>query len=130
MITYFKNLFHTFWRNRFFRFLFIGGVNTLFGYSVFAFLIFIGLHYTIALFVGTILGVLFNFKTTGLFVFRNKSNQLILKFILVYAVIYLINVFGLTIFNRIGISNYIGGAIMILPIACLSYFLNKLFVYN
>ena len=129
MIKYFRNLFQIFWNHRFFRFLVIGGVNTLFGYSIFALLIFIGIHYTIALFVGTVFGVLFNFKTTGLFVFRNKKNRLILKFITVYIVIYLINVLVLSIFNRVGINNYVGGALAILPMAYLAYLLNKYFVY-
>jgi len=33
---------------QFFRFIFVGILNTIFGYSVFAFFIFVGMHYSIA----------------------------------------------------------------------------------
>lgn len=62
------------------KFLLVGGLNTLFGYAVFAVLISTGLHYTIAVFIGTLIGVLFNFKTTGKLVFDSQDNTLIWKF--------------------------------------------------
>ncbi|MFC1566314.1 GtrA family protein [bacterium] len=117
-------------RIRFIRFLFVGGLNTLFGYSLFSLCIFLGLHYAIAVLIATTIGVLFNFKTIGKIVFKNHNNQLIFKFFVVYSVVYVVNVLGLKIFNIFDISNYIGGAILIMPIAILSYFLNKNFVFE
>ena len=49
---------------RFMRFILIGIPNTAFGYSLYALLIFLGLRYDLAILIATILGVLFNFKTT------------------------------------------------------------------
>ncbi len=88
------------------------------------------MHYSLAILIGTILGVLFNFKTIGAIVFREKNNTLIFRFFGVYGVIYLGNISGLKLFTLMGISNYIGGAAMLVPMGLLSYLLNKHFVFN
>ena len=45
----------------FIKFIFVGCLNTLFGYGVFAICNFMGFHYTLSTLTATILGVLFNF---------------------------------------------------------------------
>lgn len=116
--------------NKFIRFLVVGGINTLFGYSVFAIFIYLGFHYTIASFLSTVIGVLFNFKTLGKLVFKNNSNALIFKFFVVYAITYVINISLLRVLKTLGINMYIAGAILILPLAVLSFLLNKKFVFK
>ena len=76
--------------SRFIKFLFVGGINTLFGYTSFAILIFLKLDYRIALLIATVCGVLFNFKTIGTLVFKKKSNRLITRFVIVYLLTYLL----------------------------------------
>jgi putative flippase GtrA len=116
---------------RFIVFLFVGVLNTAFGYGLFALFIFFGLHYTLAVLFSTILGVLFNFKTIGAIVFKNGSNKLIMRFIAVYALLYLLNISGLKVLDMAGITNkYISGGILLLPLAMLSFLLNKKFVFN
>jgi len=117
-------------RKRLFLFLIVGGVNTLFGYLLFALLLYIHLHYTLASLLATIGGVLFNFKTTGVIVFKNKDNRLIFRFIAVYLATYLLNIGGLKIFSILNINMYIAGAILILPIALLRFVLQKKFVFG
>ena len=56
-------------KRKFVRFLLVGVLNTLFGYFSFATLIIIGLDYKLAALLATIIGVLFNFQTTGRLVF-------------------------------------------------------------
>ena len=115
--------------NHFARFIIVGLFNSLFGYSIFALLLFIGIHYTIATLTATILGVLFNFKTVGKFVFNNEKNSLIVKFILVYAVAYLINIACLKVFSMLSIDLYLAGFLMLAPMALLTFVMNKRFVF-
>ena len=117
-------------KSRFIKFLFIGLVNTLFGYTIFALLLFLGLDYRVALLIATVCGVLFNFKTTGTLVFKKKSNRLIVRFIMVYLLTYLLNIGALQIVNYLGISLLMSQAILLLPLALISYFLNKNFVFK
>ena len=117
-------------RKRLILFFLVGGVNTLFGYSLYALLIFLHLHYALASLLGTIGGVLFNFKTTGTIVFNNHDNRLIYKFIVVYAVTYLINVSGLKLFSIFNANMYMAGAVLVLPVALLGYGLQTKFVFG
>lgn len=115
---------------RFLKFLFVGALNTLFGYGVFALFNFLNFHYTISTLLATILGILFNFKTTGIIVFHNSDNKLILKFIGVYVFTYLIAIVELKIFTMFNMNNmYINYAIILLPNALISYTLMKKSVF-
>jgi len=118
------------WSIQFFRFLLVGGINTLFGYLVFSALILLKLHYSLASLFGTILGVIFNYFTTGRIVFNHRDAKLIIKFFGVYGITYLVNLFFLNIFDKLKINMLIAGAILIFPVALLSYFLNKTFVFQ
>ena len=80
--------------------------------------------------MGTILGILFNFKTTGVIVFNSRDNSLIFKFFGVYGVVYVLNVLGLYLFSLAGVGAYISGALLILPMACVAFVLNKKFVFK
>lgn len=112
------------------RFIAVGVINTIVGYSLFAFFIYIGFHYTVAVLLGTILGVLFNFKTIGTLVFRNRNNLLIFKFISVYAITYVINI-GLLKLMSFWLSNmYLAGFILIFPMAITTFILNKHLVFK
>jgi putative flippase GtrA len=114
---------------QFIRFLFVGGINTIFGYSCFAFFIFLNFHYALASVFATICGIFFNFITVGSIVFYNKDKKLIFKFFGVYGITCVCSIIILKIFNYFLINNYIGGAALILPMAILSFILNKKFVF-
>ena len=111
-------------------FLVVGGVNTLFGYSLYALLLFLNFHYALASLLGTAGGILFNFKTTGTIVFKNSNNTLLFKFVAVYCLTYTVNVGCLKIFSLYGANMYVAGLILVIPLALLSYTLLKKFVFG
>jgi len=119
-----------FFNKTFIKFLFVGGLNTVFGYSAFALFIFWGLYYPFAVIISTILGVLFNFKTTGKLVFNNSKNNLLFKFIGVYGIICFLNIMFLRVFEIFKVNMYFAGAVLVLPMAILSFGLNKKFVFK
>ena len=125
-IMYFRNLI----KLQFMRFILVGIVNALFGYGCFAMFLYMGLHFTLASFLATVCGVIFNFKSTGTIVFGSHDNSLIFRFFGSYSIIYLINIAGLEVFYQIGVTPYIGGAILILPVSILAFILNKKLVFN
>ena len=114
-----------------YKFIFVGILNTIFGYSLFALFIYLGLYYPLAVLLSTILGVLFNFKTIGRLVFDSNDNGLIFRFILVYAITYLLNIFFLWLLKKLGSENmYIDGFALLIPLAAVSFLLNKFFVFR
>lgn len=130
MIEWGSSTIRRLWSVRFLRFLVVGGVNTLFGYLVYAGFILLNLHYSLAALFSTIIGVIFNFFTTGRIVFNNRSANVLLRFFGVYAVYYVLNVSLLKLLTTHGLSSLVSGAITALPLATLSYFLNKTFVFK
>ena len=114
---------------RFIRFLAVGVLNTAFGYGVFVACLWLGMHYALAGAISTLLGVLFNFKSTGSLVFGNKGNRKLPHFVAVYALIYLVNVVALGVMLQFGIPEWLGGLILLLPSAILSYVLTRQFVF-
>ncbi len=116
---------------KFFKFLFVGFLNTLVSYMLYAFFITIGLIPNLALFFQYILGVLWNFKTTGVIVFKNHNNKLIFKFIGTYIITFFINSVLLNILAvQIELNEYLSQALLVLPVALLSFLLFKFWVFK
>jgi putative flippase GtrA len=115
---------------RFMRFILIGILNTAFGYSLYALLIFLGLRFDLAILISTICGVLFNFKTTGTFVFNNRRNNLIFRYFGVYSIIYLLNVVYVWLMLKSDINSYLAQAFVMPVLAVLSYAIQRNFVFT
>ncbi|MFA5960791.1 MAG: GtrA family protein [Tatlockia sp.] len=111
-------------------FFIVGVINTMVGYAWYALFIFCGLTYPIALLMSTCLGVLFNFKTMGKFVFKNSNNMLIFKFIGVYTFLYFFNMKLIGLLNPLIPNLYLAGLIAIIPSAALGFLLNKFLVFR
>lgn len=116
--------------NKFIRFIFVGILNTIFGYSLFALFIYFNIHYSLAVFLSTLLGVLFNFKTIGNLVFKSNDNSLIFRFILVYVILYLCNISLISLSNKILNDYYLSGLIATICCAVISFMLNKKYVFK
>jgi putative flippase GtrA len=112
------------------RFLIVGAINTIFGYAAYVFFLWVGLHYAAAVLFGTIAGVTFNYFSTGRMVFDHASFDALPRFVAVYCAVYAINVVCLALLVRTGMGAYLAGAILILPIACVSYVLTRTFVFR
>lgn len=113
------------------RFFLIGILNTIFAYSVYAFFIFIGAHYTLSILLSTVIGTFFSFKTMGTLVFDNPDNKLVFKFIAVYTGCYFLNVGIVRLLTGVGIHNlYVAELISMFIVALVSFCLNKFVVFR
>jgi putative flippase GtrA len=115
---------------RFVRFLFVGGLNTLVGYLIFAALILVGLPVAAAVVFGTILGVLFNFFSTGAVVFQNASGRLLPRFLGVYVAQMGLNIAAMTGLESAGVHPLVAGAFVLPPLAVFTYFAMRRFVFS
>jgi putative flippase GtrA len=114
------------------RFLFSGLINSVFGYSIYAALIYLELPYLIALLISTILGVIFNFFNFGRMVFGRYWNWFVFcRFVIAYALIYVFNSFILIMLtNEFMFSPYLGQVLCIPPSIILSWILMNCWVYK
>lgn len=118
------------WQSRFPHFILIGIINTAFGYGVFALLLYLGLHYKLAILLSTCLGILFNFNTIGNFVFKQQEKSLLWRFIAIYGILYFINIYLIKGFYSVYPNYYLAGLLSTLILPILSFSLNKYFVFS
>ena len=111
-------------------FIITGIVNTIFYYLMFSLFIWIGLDYKLAVLIATVIGVVFSFNTFGKFVFLKRNRFMFVKFILVYVVLYFINILIIKILNEYWHNYYISGFVSAIICAGISFLLNKFFVYK
>lgn len=111
------------------KFLLVGLLNTIFGYSIFALAIFIGFHYSISLLFSTILGIIFNFHSIGYLVFKNTNKGLFIKFLFIYLIVYIFNLISIKLLFSIGFNYYVSAAFMVIPAAYLSFILLRTYVF-
>lgn len=112
------------------NFILIGILNTAFGYAMYAIFIGLGFHYIWAVIFSTIIGIIFNFKTIGKYVFNSHDNSLIIKFFAVYGVVFVVNISIIKLFKIYGYNDYIAGVFALIPSAGVSFVLNKYFVFK
>ncbi|MEJ5168885.1 MAG: GtrA family protein [Arcobacteraceae bacterium] len=112
------------------RFLFIGTLNTIFYYAIYALFIFIGFNYILALSVSTLIGMLFSFKMFGKFVFNSSDGRLIAKFVVAVFINYLIAVCLVYMFKQFGFNYYLSGLFASIIGAGSSFLLNKYYVFK
>lgn len=112
-------------QKQFVVFILVGGINTVFGYSIFAFFIFLKISYYLAFLFAASLGLIFNFMTTGRIVFKNKDFSLFYKFIIISIIMYFLHIILIRIIN-VHINNfYISGLMTMSVTALIAFYLNK-----
>lgn len=119
---------HTHWQ--LLRFLLVGGLNTVFGYSIFTVLTYIGMHYPLAIGLATVAGVAFNFHTVGKLVFGDAPRSRFWRFVGVYCLIYALNLAGVHLLLNIYSNVYIANAIVLLPLSLFAFLLNRRYVFS
>ena len=110
-------------RSRILRFLGAGVVNTAFGYAVFAVLVFLGTYPQVALAVQFVLGVLWNYRVHGRYVFGVQGYGRLPPYALSYVFIYISNAFLLQALIKSRLDPYVAQALALGPIVVLSYVL-------
>ncbi len=122
----------------FIRFILTAILNTAFGLLVNYVFLFLFEHllkvshaYVVSNLIATIVSILFNFKTYGILVFKNKNNKLLFRFLMVTTFTYLLNIGGIALLEHLGShNNYLNLTLMAIPVGILNYILNKHFVYT
>lgn len=115
---------------KFAKFLLVGGLNTMLNYGIYALLIYLGLSYSLATTVAFVAGLVINFKTQGRFVFNYSSNRPFFVYVASWLGIYAVNLWLLSLLIAQGVDSYLAGALMIPPIAVLSFVVLKFVVFR
>ena len=115
------------------RFLFVGGLNTLVGYGLYAIFLMLNVNYLIANTLSTVLGVLHSYLWNRFFTFKSKekAGKEIVKFVSVYIISYLLGTATLFCFTSLlQLSPYIAGFINLFITTLISFFGHKYFSFS
>ena len=116
------------------RFLITGGINTLFGYLVYACgVVVFGLSYFWAIVLSYVVGVTFSFFMFRAFVFTtgDRGWRSYTRFIPTYVVIFAANVAALHILvDLAGWNKLLAQAVVVPGCAVLSFIFNRIFVFK
>jgi putative flippase GtrA len=115
---------------QFVKFLIVGGINTLVGYSLFAAFLMSGMASGFALITAAVLGTIFNFASTGRVVFKSSTAVLLPRFVIFYAGQCIVNLALLQTLENIGIPSLVAQAILVPFIAVLTFFGLRQFVFT
>jgi len=110
------------------RFLFVGVLNTVFGYAVYALLIYLKMHYFLAQLFASVLAITHHYLWNKYFTFRipEKSVSEIVRFVSVYAISYLLNMAVLYIsIEKFTMNAYVSGVICLFVTTIISYLGHK-----
>jgi putative flippase GtrA len=115
-----------------FKFIAVGILNTIVAYFLFIFFLNF-FNYSFSLFFSNVLGIIFNYFSYSILVFKSKKKNGIttkIKFLFLYLIIYIVNLIILYFLQIININLYIGGIIIIIPSFILSFLLQKYWIFK
>lgn len=118
------------WRRRGLRFLMVGTFNTAACYAVYFLLLRTGLPYQLANLGALLFGILFSFRTNANLVFGKTGMRRLPAFLLTWAALYAVNLLLIAGMMQLGLGAYLAGAVALVPITVLSFFVQKLFVFG
>ncbi|WP_420841369.1 GtrA family protein [Enterovibrio baiacu] len=117
---------------RIIRFLIVGFINTIFGYSIYALFIFLGFGYQFSVLIATFLGVIFNYFSFGRLVFHSEiGTGNAIKFTFSYVIAYLINIVSLHFLIDVNGNNpYFSQILVLFPVVIVNWFLMNKWVFK
>ena len=118
--------------HRFLRFLVVGGLNTAFGYGVYALFIYLGTGYIIASTLSFALGIFASYRSHAKFVFgsRGGMNQSFVLYLASWLLLYVANITALGVLIRNDVDSYLAGAVLVPPMAVLSFVVLRFIVFR
>ncbi len=115
------------------RFLFVGCLNTVVGVGFDMLFRFWGVHYALSSALGTIIGTLHSYFWNKYFTYSQKKKSFweAVRFVLVYAVIYVLSIFlQYLMIDRNGMNKYLAGILSTFVTTLVSYFGHTYFTFR
>lgn len=108
----------------------IGLLNTALSYGLYAGLLLLGLDYRVASFLSLASGIIWSFATMGRFVFAANLRGKFSRYLLVWVLLYLLNIGLIGALLKFGINAYWGGFIAAVPCIAAAYALQRFYVFR
>jgi len=111
------------------RFIFIGGLNTVYGITLYFSLIFFGAGYTMSLILLHTTAPLINYFTYKHFLYRDKKGNIYLYYLMSLS-LFFINYILINLLLSINFNEYFSGLISILSTSFITFYIQKKVIYK
>jgi len=112
------------------RFLLIGLANTAFSFGIYSAFVLVGIHFAASNLFALILGIGFSYLTNGSIVFYHLSRKSLIRYILMWCAIYLIQISIIYTLISCGWHSVIGGFTALVVAVPISFLLQKYYVFQ
>ncbi|QZP17810.1 GtrA family protein [Methylophilales bacterium] len=119
-----------FFDKKFIVFLMVGILNTFFGLVILFFLSLTDIDTWLVLLISQLVGLAFNFFTTGNYVFNITNLKLVPKFLVVSIFIYFLFLFSINLILPFVSNRTIAIIILVIPFALLNFIIYSGFVFK
>lgn len=116
--------------NVYVRFVLVGLLNTAFGYSLFLVILQAPLPLFVVVALSNVGAILFNFWTMGTLVFDNADPRLIFRFVTGWGFYIGLAYVGLRAMIALGVPVEFAPAVLLLPMAVVSFLINRFFIFK
>lgn len=112
------------------RYGFVGSLNTLASYSVYCLFLYLGAGYPVASLGALVFGIALSFVTLGRYVFLSRLKGRFPLFLMVWGVLYFVNIGIIGFVISLGIDAYRAGFIAAVPTIGLAFLLQRFYVFR
>ena len=112
------------------RYGFVGTLNTLASYSAYCLFLYLGANYAAASLGALVFGILLSFVTLGRYVFMSRLKGRFPMFLMVWTVLYFVNIGIITFVLSFGLDAYVAGLIAAVPTVGLAFLLQRFYVFR
>jgi putative flippase GtrA len=113
-----------------FRFCLFGGLNTMLGFSIYAGLSWIGLHFTLASLISLIVGIIAGHWGSRNLVFRSSRRNSFVRYVILWGGLYLVNISLIALSISLGLTQIWAGAAAVFIVVPLSFILQRSLVFS
>ncbi|RXJ79180.1 hypothetical protein CRU95_14860 [Arcobacter sp. F2176] len=116
---------------KFIKFIFVGVLNTIFSYIIFVLIFYFSNNKEVTLTLSFVIAIIFNYLMISKYVFDDKKALYkLLKFFLVYLLLYIVNIVHLKVtVDFYGLNVYLAQFLTLLYLPLLSFYINNKYVF-
>lgn len=118
-------------KKQFIKFIFFGGLNTLFAYLILVFFLFLGFHYTLATLISALLSIASGYFLNKNMVFLSKKSKNLYQYYIFWFLMYQLSIFiQYILLNHFSSTNlYLNSLIATIVTSFISFFINKYYFF-
>ena len=116
--------------DRFGKFVAVGCINAVVSYSVFTLALLATYDDNVSVVITWCVGIVFNFFSTGRYVFGNRDFRRAIPFVLSYGISMVVNIALIDAFLKLGYSGLVAQALCLPVVVLVSYVLNAKLVFR